>query len=72
VAKDTEAARAFLTERVLVGACTLLDEGAPVIVHETAAWSDAFCVRLVGKPECWWVNKGWVKPLPAEPKPDTP
>jgi hypothetical protein len=69
--KDEVAARAFMADRIDDGACRLFLHGTRVIAHDWATFSNAFCVRQVGEPTCFWVNAGRVtadeapKPVPG-------
>ena len=60
-AQDFEAMSKFLSLRGATGDCVILNGGQELYVQEHAS-KDSLCVRPKNEVDCYWVDKGWMKP----------
>jgi hypothetical protein len=51
----------FLSLRGATGDCVILNGGQELYVQEHAS-KDSLCVRPKNEVDCYWVDKGWMKP----------
>jgi hypothetical protein len=57
-----EAFEQAVGELFVKGACTLLQEGTPITVHNVQGVIGAYCVRPEGGTECLWTARVFVTP----------